>query len=520
MVRHRVRRPGRAVVATATAVVVLLCVVVAVITGWPTTAGADPVALAVPADQLPAIGEAAASCPTLTPPRLAGQLMANSGFSATATMAGGGRGVAGLSDQAWRRWAPGPKAQRSDIAANITALAHAMCDLIGQARAARVPGDLWRSGLASFISGQRPGTVGSEATASYVSRVASYADWYQQQPQFGGAGVGLPSPSGAVSPSSGSSAPPVPVSDEYVQPLVAAGSVCAAVTPPRLAAQLMAQSGFNPNKLSARGQQGIGQFLQQEWALYSLDPTSTPWRPQEAIMTLGRAMCDLVKQVSVQDARTDSYAGALTAFDWGVTSVAMAGGVPTGPDRSLSTAVNGYLPYYAKDPRLAGGVPGPQASSAPSSPRASSGPSPQPVQPAVPNAYGRIEAELYSAQSGTQLEDCTDSGGGKDVGYLAPGDWLEYDYLDFGTKPVSHFLVRYASGLPSGMTGEFQLRLDSASSTPIAVAPIGSTGGWQNWQLATAPVNPPVTGRHKVFLTFASSSGWEIGNINWFSFAL
>ncbi len=509
----RVGRSGRVLVATAVAVAALLCVVVAVASERGTAANAGPVALAAPASQLPAINAAAASCPALTGPRLAGQLMANSGFSAAATMAGGGHGVAGLNDQAWQRWAPRPKVQRSDDEANITALAHGMCDLIGQARAAKVPGDLWRSALAAFASGQPPGAAMSEATVGYVERVVHYADWYQQQPQFGGTGS---SASAARSPS----ASPVPVPDAYVQPLLAAGSVCATVTPPRLAAQLMAQSAFNPNKLSARGQQGVAQFLQQEWAYYNLDATATPWRPQDAIMALGRAMCDLTAQVSAQDPKADSYAGALTAFEWGMTSVALAGGAPTGTDRTLSTTVNGYLPYYAKDPRLSGAAPGSSSRSA--TPARSPSPAshaPPPVQPAPPNAYGHIEAELFSAQSGVSLEDCTDTGGGKDVGNVAPGDWLEYDYVDFGSVPASRFLARYASNLPSGMTGQFQLRLDASSNAPVAVAAMSSTGGWQNWQLASVPVNPPVTGRHTVYLTFGSSSGWEIANLNWFSFA-
>src|SRR5262249_23131301 len=55
----------------------------------------------------------------------------------------------------------------------------------------------------------------------------------------------------------------------------------------------------------------------------------------------------------------------------------------------------------------------------------------------VPSAYSTIQAEAYNAQSGTQTETTTDTGGGLDVGFIAPGDWLAYD-LDFGaTSPAS-----------------------------------------------------------------------------------
>ncbi|NVI91415.1 carbohydrate-binding protein [Actinomadura sp. BRA 177] len=52
------------------------------------------------------------------------------------------------------------------------------------------------------------------------------------------------------------------------------------------------------------------------------------------------------------------------------------------------------------------------------------------------DARSTIQAENYQAQSGTQLETTTDSGGGQDVGYINNGNWLRYDNVDFGSTPV------------------------------------------------------------------------------------
>ncbi len=51
------------------------------------------------------------------------------------------------------------------------------------------------------------------------------------------------------------------------------------------------------------------------------------------------------------------------------------------------------------------------------------------------DARSTIQAENYQAQSGTQLETTTDSGGGQDVGYINNGNWLRYDNVDFGSTP-------------------------------------------------------------------------------------
>jgi beta-glucosidase len=136
-----------------------------------------------------------------------------------------------------------------------------------------------------------------------------------------------------------------------------------------------------------------------------------------------------------------------------------------------------------------------------------------PPPPPVRSALSQIQAESYDAQSGTQLESTSDVGGGQNVGWIAPGDWLAYD-LDFGaTSPVS-VSTRIASGASSGT---IQYRLDSTTGPIIATVPVTSTGGWQNWITATANLTGAVTGVHRVYLTFTGPGG-DFVNLNWLQF--
>jgi len=132
-------------------------------------------------------------------------------------------------------------------------------------------------------------------------------------------------------------------------------------------------------------------------------------------------------------------------------------------------------------------------------------------------AYSTIQAESYSAQSGTQTESCSDSGGGQDVGYIADGDWLKYSGVDFGASSPGQFVARLASGAAAGVSGAIRARLDSVSGPVLAEIDFGDNGGWQNWQTVPANVVSAATGVHDLYLTFAGSSS-DFVNINWFTF--
>jgi hypothetical protein len=181
------------------------------------TAGTTDAAVAVPPSMVGALVEAAHSCPALTPPRLAGQVMEASGFASTGDLAD-------FTAEEWEIWAPWSGASRQSARDNIFALAHLTCDLVGHIRVAGLAGEPWRLAVAASESsvdavkeaGGVPSTV-----AAYVDRVEAYAAWYALQPAFGGPGsptpttavesqAATPSPSAAPPSNSASAMPPSP----------------------------------------------------------------------------------------------------------------------------------------------------------------------------------------------------------------------------------------------------------------------------------------------------------------------
>ncbi|HEU4423173.1 MAG TPA: carbohydrate-binding protein, partial [Pilimelia sp.] len=134
----------------------------------------------------------------------------------------------------------------------------------------------------------------------------------------------------------------------------------------------------------------------------------------------------------------------------------------------------------------------------------------------LPNAYSVTQAESSSAQSGTQTETTTDTGGGLNVGWIAPGDWLAYNGIDFGSTTAVSVTSRIASG--STASGTIQYRLDSTTGPVIASVPISNTGGWQAWTSRTTTLSASATGVHQLYLTFTGTGG-DFVNVNWFQFA-
>ncbi|GAA1632854.1 carbohydrate-binding protein [Actinoplanes couchii] len=131
------------------------------------------------------------------------------------------------------------------------------------------------------------------------------------------------------------------------------------------------------------------------------------------------------------------------------------------------------------------------------------------------DAYAKIEAESYDASAGIQTETCSE--GGQNVSYVANGDWLQFNDVDFGTGGVKDFVGRVASGAGTAVSGLVEVRLDSRSNAPIGSFALANTGGWQTWQSIPANVSA-VTGEHTVFLTFTSGQSADFVNVNWIQF--
>lgn len=124
---------------------------------------------------------------------------------------------------------------------------------------------------------------------------------------------------------------------------------------------------------------------------------------------------------------------------------------------------------------------------------------------------GKIEAEAFTLQDGVELEVCTDIGGGENVGYLDPGDLLDYDV---SVANAGTYKVLYRTAAEYG-GGGIQLQLVDSNGSASALHSISFpiTGGWQTWQTTEAELSLPA-GRHKMRILVTQSPF----NLNWFEF--
>ncbi|MBD0841383.1 MULTISPECIES: glycoside hydrolase family 16 protein [unclassified Streptomyces] len=133
------------------------------------------------------------------------------------------------------------------------------------------------------------------------------------------------------------------------------------------------------------------------------------------------------------------------------------------------------------------------------------------------DAYGTIQAESFDSQSGVITETTSDTGGGRNIGALAGGDWALFRGVNFGSTAATQFVGRVASGAGPGVSGLVEVRLDSRSNPPVGSFAVANTGGWQSWRTVPANISA-VTGTHDVYLTFTSGQPSDFVNVNWFTF--
>lgn len=107
---------------------------------------------------------------------------------------------------------------------------------------------------------------------------------------------------------------------------------------------------------------------------------------------------------------------------------------------------------------------------------------------------GKIEAENFTENVGLSAEDCTDTGGGRNMGYTDAGDYLEYlVYVRFSGK--YNVEVRYAT--PDNNTRAELALFNNGVKTSLVNIDFVATGGWQNWSTKTVSVNLPA-GYHRL----------------------
>ena len=125
---------------------------------------------------------------------------------------------------------------------------------------------------------------------------------------------------------------------------------------------------------------------------------------------------------------------------------------------------------------------------------------------------GRVEAEDYFFQSGIALENTTDAGGGKNIGYLDNGDYADY-YID--VSQAGSYYVDFRTAAESAK-GAVKLELIEGDGTVELLHQLNfpSTGGWQNWTTTRGTVYLP-QGIQQLRMTIMA----PLFNINWFEFS-
>ena len=122
-------------------------------------------------------------------------------------------------------------------------------------------------------------------------------------------------------PAASAMALPSFVPAEYREPLLSSGTHWN-VSPTLLAAQLMAESGFDPNAGSPAGAQGIAQFMPATAAAYGL---ANPFDPVAAIEAQAHLMADLLRQFGSPEL-------ALAAYNAGPGAVESCSCIPPYPE--------------------------------------------------------------------------------------------------------------------------------------------------------------------------------------------
>lgn len=152
----------------------------------------------------------------------------------------------------------------------------------------------------------------------------------------------LPAVFAAESPTIGASAPvdATAIPSEYRDAVLWAGQRCPTVTASIIAAQIEAESNWNPSVTSPVGAQGISQFMPGTWATwgkdYSGDGRADVRNPDDAIGSQADFMCSLASQVA-QKIGTGIATGdvldlTLAAYNAGLGNVITYKGIPPFPE--------------------------------------------------------------------------------------------------------------------------------------------------------------------------------------------
>ncbi|MFD7534708.1 lytic transglycosylase domain-containing protein [Streptomyces sp. NPDC059819] len=149
---------------------------------------------------------------------------------------------------------------------------------------------------------------------------------------------------------------------QYLATVQSAAKSCPKLSVPLLAAQLDAESHWNPQADSGQAQ-GIAQFDASTWAEWGRSSSGSGkadvWNPADAIPAQGAYMCHLFREV--KGIPGDPTQLALAAYNAGPGQVLKARGIPRIPEtQNYVNRIEGLIPKYTQTyAQQTGASPGP-----------------------------------------------------------------------------------------------------------------------------------------------------------------
>jgi PKD repeat protein len=123
------------------------------------------------------------------------------------------------------------------------------------------------------------------------------------------------------------------------------------------------------------------------------------------------------------------------------------------------------------------------------------------------------QAEHYRTSSGVGLFSKATAEGGRTVGEINNGDWIQFD--PYRIDNVTSFTARVSS---AGAGGTVQIRTGSPTGTVLGSATVTPTGAWDTFANVTGTVNGAAATSTSLYLTFSGSSTGALFDVDSFTF--
>jgi len=119
----------------------------------------------------------------------------------------------------------------------------------------------------------------------------------------------------------------------------------------------------------------------------------------------------------------------------------------------------------------------------------------------------------YRTTLGVDIEACTDTGGGYDVGWTQGGEWEKFT-VNATTAKTYTVNFRIASGFASG-TQVAQIHLEDKNGVNLTgVMNVIATGGWQTWTNLSATATLPAGSNVIKLVIDGSNNGFNINYVS------